>query len=442
MNLILPSDGGFMVRSNGVPTLKTDVNVKPSPFRILPLDDQDQVMELPKIISSRVEYIQELLTWKKVVIQDQQGKNYIKCGSHLPSKSAQAWYSDTIGHATTLNVEYNPTTGTFSFKSYNGLYLHYNKTLKTIAFKTADQAEKASWHVHPFDTVSDLEHILFVGVVNASKEFVLERTVEGVLVEEWNTDLDLILEKLFDTLRLEEGGSCTMFQHPITQHQWCVTRTKKDSLNIVVSSERYPHMLASECVEALDNLYEQYNDLEKDETLKGKGIDKHEFYNKSLAALLFDFTEQYLDSPFAIANDELMKAQEKMADNISKMQDNIYLAEEMDEKSEELLQMASEFKKQSSVLRNVMWRKTAVMTGVTIGATSGAIAGWLIGGPGGAALLGTETFEILAGAGFGIYAGISAVENTSHKFWKRRFVGLGGKIKLKPRETQPLDVIV
>ena len=432
--LISCTDGGFIIRSNGIPTLKKVG--KPSPFRILPLNSQDEVMERSSIISSRVEYIKLLLTWERVVIQDEAGK-YIKCGTLLPSKSAQAWYSETIEENTVFDVEYNPTVGTFSFKSFNGLHLHYNKTLKTVAFKNED-SESASWHIHAFDTESDLEQILFLGVVNESKEFVLERTVEGV-VDEWKTDLDLILDQLFDNLNVEDEGSCTMFQHPITKHQWCVTRTRENSLNIVVSSERYPHMLASECVEALGDLFEQYHDEAKNEDLRRKRIEKEDFYKKSLAALLLDFTEQYLHSPFAVVNDEFMKAKEKMAENISKMQENIYMAEEMDEKSEELLQMAAEFKKQSSVLRDVMWKKTMVMTGVTIGATSGALAGWLVGGPGAAAVLGTQTFEILAGLGLGMYAGKAAVEHTSHKFWKRRFVGLGGKINLTPREAPDLN---
>jgi len=122
---------------------------------------------------------------------------------------------------------------------------------------------------------SDSEQILFVGVVSKEKGFLLQRTSEGVANKEWDVDLDLILDNLMEHLIIQvdkEGGSCTFFQHPITQHQWCVTRSNEHSLNIVVSSEKFPQLFASECVEEVEDIFKQFNDKAKDERLKMYGI--------------------------------------------------------------------------------------------------------------------------------------------------------------------------
>jgi hypothetical protein len=423
-------DGGHIFRSDYVPTRKLEG--KPSPFTILPLDENDEVVKLSSLIKSittRAEYIHTLMSWKKVAIQDEQGK-FLKCGKYIPiSQSAQAWYSEEIGESEKFDLEHCAMTGTFSFKSYNELYIHYNPQLGTVAFKTRESKE-ASWHVHPLNLVaSDSEQLLFLGVVNKKNQFLIERTAEGV-ANEWKVDLDLVLQNLFNGLKVQPGGSCTMFQHIVTQHQWCVTRSGEDTLNIVVSSERYPKTFSSECVEELEEIYKQFNDKEKDDRLKSSNIDKEDHFNKLLAGLMFDYDDQYSCSSFAAANDEIKKTMERMANNITKMQENIASTEDLLETTEELCEFASHFKKQSSILRTTMWRKTAILSGVLIGGTSGAIAGFLLGGPGAAAFLGLEAAEVAAGAGLGIFLGSSTAAACTSRFWKRKFVSFGKKMTL------------
>ena len=56
--------------------------------------------------------------------------------------------------------------------------------------------------------------------------------------------------------------------------------------------------------------------------------------------------------------DDVMEAQEIMAENIQKMTDNIDQAEDIAEKTEQMVEKANTFKKQSkSMKKNMCWRK-------------------------------------------------------------------------------------
>ena len=160
--------------------------------------------------------MQMLSTWKRVAIQGEKGK-YLQCGRFIcklgEDVHAQAWYNDKIGIQEEFELEYDSNKGTFSFKSYNGLYLHYSRKLGNVAFKARDANKKACWHIHPLHLLaSNSEHILFVGVVNKEKQFVIQRAAQGAAYE-WNVDLDIILDQLFDVLEMKTGGSFEIFLH-------------------------------------------------------------------------------------------------------------------------------------------------------------------------------------------------------------------------------------
>lgn len=115
-----------------------------------------------------------------------------------------------------------------------------------------------------------------------------------------------------------------------------------------------------------------------------------------------------------------------MAENIiTKMQENIVSAEELKETTDELLEFASKFKKQSSELKYSLWKKTAIVSGAVIGGISGATAGVLLGGPGVAAIFGLEAIEVCVGTGVGVLLGSTSALACSPHFWKRNFVSFG-----------------
>jgi len=88
-----------------MPTLKQKGN--PSPFMILPLDENNQVMNKSSPITTRAEYIQSASSWKRVVIQDEKGK-YLSCGTYfLPTQGAVASFEKDIKESTQFELKYN-----------------------------------------------------------------------------------------------------------------------------------------------------------------------------------------------------------------------------------------------------------------------------------------------------------------------------------------------
>mmetsp|Transcript_19810 Transcript_19810/g.29405 ORF Transcript_19810/g.29405 Transcript_19810/m.29405 type:complete len:223 (-) Transcript_19810:1524-2192(-) len=219
-----------------------------------------------------------------------------------------------------------------------------------------------------------------------------------------------------------------MFQHPITQHQWCVTRSNESSLNIVISSENYPKAFAAECVEEVEIVHAQLKDVENGNRLQKNDINKEEHYDNLLAALMCAYNDQYTCSSFAAMDEEIKKTMDQMADNIAKMQENVESTTELEKTSNELQEAAKIFKKQSSELRLTMSKKAALVGGVVVGGAVGAFAGFLIGGPGAAAFLAVEAAEVAAGAGVGVLLGSAASMTCTSRFWRRTFVSFGKKI--------------
>ena len=418
-------NGGFLYRSKGIPTLRR--NGGPSQFQILQVNDENDVVEASTHFNTRADYIHELVSWKRVAIQCDNGK-FLKCGNFVNlTKSAQVWYCDEVGLTSIFELENCLESGTFSFKSHNGLNLHYNTALGTIVFK-GKESRQASWYIHPLGlAASDTEQILLLGVVNKKNEFILLRAQEGI-DSNWNIDAAKILSNLFTSLKVQPGGSCSMFQHPLTLHQWCVTRSVEESLNIVVSTEKFPRMFAAGCVEELEEIYIQFQDKDKESRLRRNSIDKTDHFIKLLTALMYDYNDKYSFSSFAAIHDEIRNAMNLMADNIERMQQNVASTEELTRISAELLEIASKFEYHSSNLKLRMLRKSAILIGVIVGGTSGAAMGFFIGGPGGAAILGVEAAEVAAGLCVGMVLGSSIAVSYSSRFWKRRFVSFGKQI--------------
>lgn len=427
-------DGGHIFRNKRMLTWRT--KGKPSQFKIMPLSDEHRIIDISSQITTRADYIRELISWKKVVIQCTEKGKFLKCKKFMiPGNScARASFCDQIDKCSIFELGYCPETGTFSFKSHDGFYLHYNNTFGIVVFKLR-KAKEALWYVHALDlAASDIEQILVVGVVNVEKEFIFLHTVDDD-VKDWNMNIDDILNNLFSSLEVQSEGSCSMFQHPITLHQWCVTRSVGETLNIVISTEHFPKAFASECVEDLEQIFRQHQDVKTDLRLQRHGIDKADHFKKLLTTLTFGYNEQYSYSAYARANKEIKTLMEQMAANIEKLQENIVSAEALKQLSDELVSQASKFETHSSTMKFQMLRKTAILSGALIGGVSGAVVGFCIGGPGGAVILGVEAAEVAAGLCIGMLLGSSAAFTYTSRFWRRRFVSFGKKMPLTSTKT-------
>jgi hypothetical protein len=405
--------------------------VKPSRFKIIPLDAEtgNKPMPLSAPIQTRSEYVSLLaaaaMAGQKVAIQDECG-TYLSCRTKfVPTNSAFAEYRKTIGEYERFQVEHCLAQGTYSFRSHNGLYLHFNKQMGTIAFQSRTM-EEATWMVHPLGlggAVGDRngEHIVFCGVADKNGEFLIHRTTEGV-GPEWKTDLQQIIETIVQDL---PDGSSSIFQHPVTNHQWCVAKYDAEKIAIVVSSEQFPQGLAVECHDDLTLLYKNSSDPKKLQRIEKQGLDKDRIIGKELAGLMMEYDEQYYlatrNSKLSKVEQEMQELQNRMGETIQQLQSNVEDTELLVSKTNELLEMSKLFKKQTEKLPTG-WKRATILVGTGLGAGTGALAGWLIGGPGGAMVLSTQGMEIGAGAIAAGLLGGSVASTTTVSFWSRRFV--------------------
>jgi hypothetical protein len=131
--------------------------------------------------------------------------------------------------------------------------------------------------------------------------------------------------------------------------------------------------------------------------------------------------------------DQVDEIKDKMNSNINVMLENMENAEMLQSKADELLEQSKMFKKRTSKLKKEMWMKNKgamILKAGTIGAVViGATAGFLAGGPGGAAfvalpsVVAAEAIEvslIAAACGVGYYATAKAAVKSW--FWSLKFV--------------------
>ena len=184
-------------------------------------------------------------------------------------------------------------------------------------------------------------------------------------------------------------------------------------------------MLATECHDDLTLIFQNSQNHKKIDKMEKLGLDKDRIVRKELAGLMIEYDEQYYASirnrKLSKQEQELQNLQNKMGGNIEQLQSNVGDIELLVSKSEELLEMSKQFKKQTEKLPT-SWKHATILLGTGLGAGTGALVGWLIGGPGGAMVLATQGMEIGAGAiAVGILGGRVAA-TTTVSFWSRSFV--------------------
>lgn len=418
----------------------------PGRLKIIPLDEKGYPAHINAPIKSRTDFVTLLVSAsakkQKVGIRNEEGQ-YISCGRKFNlgfDDRALASYHAHLEQSEQFEVEHIIEKGTFSFKSYNGLRMHYNKNLGNyLSFNTKDKGDNASWFVHPIglsvDSTAD-EYINFAGVVGKDNKFLFHRVAEGV-GQEWTTDFEVLVGYLIEDLQV---GDATIFQNPATNHLWCVVRNNDESLSIILTSQYYPKGLAVECNDALSLILENYQNETRDKELEKLGLEKDQIVGKEMAGLMIDFNDQYIAyiqkrSHLSVIESDINELQTKMGENIERIQANITDTRQLVEQSEELIELSKQFKRQTSKLPTSFWGRNAVIiTATGVGGGAGALAGWLIGGPGGTACLaqGGARIALSAVAGAGFLAATTTQVKSS--FWSRKFV----KFKLRGKRRRKM----
>lgn len=359
---------------------------------------------------------------------------YLSCRRKVPRlQSALAEFRDEIGLFEVYQVEYSFQSRAYSFKSHNGLYLHYNSLLKTVAFKPCCR-NKAKWKVKDvrLQTVlhvreyQDNSCILYVGVLNLQNETGPSTILGESLLDEGRFDREHF-EYVLDLLRQEGAISpekCTIFPLSDVRQQWIVKTNADRTTYVVVASLRFPCYLAVECSDDLATLFEfKYKQFYTDG--KSPSSKEKERMAKEIYATHMEYQEEAEHGGDNELDADVESAKERMTQNIAGVLSNTETAEELYAKTSNLVEDAAIFKKRAKKLKNKQRNKLfAPALCAAIGGAVGGIGGWLVGGPAGAAYLGSQTAEIGVGVGAGI-AGYSILHSCGYgirPFWSNTFV--------------------
>jgi len=359
---------------------------------------------------------------------------YLSCRRQFSvTSSALAEHRSTIGRFEVFEVSYSFRMGCYSFKSHNGLYLHYNSYFKTVAFKTVPEM-KAQWKVHFAKRFTQAEeNILCVAIVNlhtgdASRvpNTIAKSVAEDAVFDTAHFDhVTRLLQEL-----VSGPKKCTWFRLPDVQERWYVMTDSDCITYIVVTSEGYPGYLATECNEQVAALFHcRYKTSAKNEKERYyvNGNLPSEVQQERLAKEVFatrvNFNEEAEQGE--IGEEGLCEVKQKMNENMDALLANIESADSLLAKVNELEDQTKVFRTKAKKLKRQMRNNYMIVpTLCAIAAgTLGGVGGWLAGGPAGAALLATQSTEIGFGIGAGAVVGfVGASTYNVESFWSNSFV--------------------
>jgi len=350
------------------------------------------------------------------IARKRQGGNgkldYISCRRQAPLwGSSMAEYRSNLGSFEVFEKLYSSETDTFSFKSHNGLYLHFNERFRTAEFKSLS-SDLALWTVRQRTPGS----VLYLGIVDlAGPRIIIAESTSPKLNRK---DFSYTIEILRECEEIHSPNKSAIFTLPDIQQRW-VVQTDEDGITAIsITSLDYPLYMAVESCDYSASIFEvrRKKFLKNDRKFSESECTK---LNEKLLASRVYFEE----FPVHKLSGQERELVEKMQENIKAIMDNKVSGEELLEKSGELLEQAKIFKKQAKDLKSSMSKKLWLGAGVATGAITGGLVGWLVGGPAGAAWLGTQTAEIGTGiaCGVGAAAGAAYLESKA-EFWAKDFV--------------------
>ena len=389
---------------------------KSSPFRIIPLNDQGQPMSSSCwTISNRSQYHEKLRSeeWKHVAIQNDEG-NYLSCRKKHPGGDALAEYRDEIGEFEKFEVEYNPTSMTFAFKSHNGLHLHYNSVIQVVAFKERVK-EKAGWFVNPFRLYDPSDDtIRSVHIVDKDGNFLMQKNFLEGSKPAWYSEENLkehlvtLSEKM--SPKNEKGsGSCTVFEGEDRENVWYVTMTKEGIFNIAITSPECPSYIGTICIEEIQSIFDTCEEVSREEKLKD--FKTH-------------ISSQYQFATTGKLKEEIKKYEQRMQENIIKLQDNTEHAQDLVSRIEEMKYLGQKCYATLSQLPGGVWvrgvRETPDKVIKGVANLTGKIAGSKLGNK----FLGGKAKDVVNMTSNFELEGKGPI----YKFWAKRFISFGSKI--------------
>jgi hypothetical protein len=399
-----------------------------SPFKIIPLNDQNKPMPSScwsnSSLANKSKYIELLQTeeWSNVVIQNEDGQ-YLSCRRKTPAmNSALAEYKNEIGEFEKLKMEYNPSSMSFAFKSHNDLYLHYNHYAGIIAFKDREKSW-AGWIVNPFtlddDPLND-KMIRFVGVANVEDgEFLMQKNCKAGFKPAWKSEVMLksllgsMSEKMTSLMSSSSNtmgsGTCTIVESEDGENTWFITKTKEGILNIVIASVDCPSYIGALCVEEIEVIFDKTEETEKEAALE---------------KLMFEIDNQYQFATTGNLKDKIKGYHDKMIINLHKLQENKEHAQDLVSRCEEMKILGRKCYGRLSQLPGDKWTRGAKKAPDAIVKGVANLAGTFAG-----SRLGNKMFGQKADIVIDATSNLEVGQNGPiYKFWTRRFVSFGSKM--------------
>lgn len=321
-------------------------------------------------------------------------------------------YRKSLGRYEVFEKEYSEETDTFSFKSHNGLYLHFDERT-SIAACLSSSNNVARWTVRQ-RAPGHIDYLGLVDLASSAPRVIAESASPKLNRDDFNYTVAKLQESQMHT-----PNQSTIFSLPDTRQRWVVQTDEDGITTIAIASLDYPLYMAVECCDYGASLLEVRRKIFlENKKILGKSHSKT--LNEKLLASRIYF-EEFPIHKLSAAEREVAQ---QMQENIQGLINTKEIGEELLGKSNDLLEQAKIFKKQAHQLKsNAMNRSLWWGVGITAGA-AGGLAGWLVGGPAGAAWLGCQTAEIGAGiaCGVGAAAGASRFHPSNVTFWTRNFV--------------------
>ncbi len=393
VHLILNSKDGEGVEGHMVRDwwLNPKIRNTASKFKLIPLSEikdegegQWRPAEIQEPILNRPDFFEQLREgWKYVSIKTEDGK-YISCrrGTNIGyGWTALCVYRERIGDFERWEVLYHPGTG-YSFKSHNGLYLHANYKMWTVAGRPAPpphyDASRMSWRVSPIlHSSTDEVRVEFVGVynkTNASFEMSLPAEGGNLAAGYWEGRQSLY----YQGEELMRSGITLC--HDVDDDLWYYFLRVGDIFYMVVtrgtihlhetqqnSRSRFSTYLAILCVGELRGIHEFFRN-ERDHTYKGRDARIRADLSLLMDRFYWEGKKHDEELMASVASTTML-----MDQNIQAIHANIGTAEDIQQMSTELVDEIKVFKKRAKALRQgeaMRWAAYSVALVGVVGASA------------------------------------------------------------------------
>lgn len=362
----------FLYRKNNNENNNTNQQQPHDEFVILPVltpeDQENQSDEEESVVP-------ELQLARHVAIAHQDSRNgqwaYLSCRTKVPFLgSALCEPRNEINSYEVFRVEHCFSSSTYSFKSHNDLFLHYNLTLGTIAFKPVE-ASDAQWRLEPLHDHPPMNSdVIYLGILNIQDDVprVYAECLPSVSSASFDRDFfNYILQQVKDS-GCARAGTCSLFEagrDSLPPRRWILQTDHALKTYVVITSTKCAEYLSVFCLEDLFHLFQDHFEQHCDNQDGITCPRIRERIAKAMFGTKLHYNQYNPTTDLERISDADRTVFEKtvvdMNSNLRSMMRNIESLEVMKKKAEELTEQAKVFRKLAKKL-NHRWSPPSMFT--------------------------------------------------------------------------------